>query len=61
MRVCVCVCECISLDRISSLMHISLNNIDIFCLHIFVYALSSYCIDFMISGGNYVDETPIST
>ena len=31
---------------------ISLNNIHIFCLRIFVYALSSYRIDFMVTGRN---------
>ena len=33
MDIYVCVC----LGSISSLMHISSNNINIFCLHIFVY------------------------
>ena len=32
-------------------MHISLNNIEIFCLHIFVYVLSSCHIDFMVPAG----------
>ena len=33
--VCVCVCVCVYFGSISSLIHISLNNIHIFCLHIF--------------------------
>ena len=41
------------LGSISSLMHISLNNIDIFCLHNFVYVLSSYRIEFMVSNGKW--------
>ena len=51
--VCVCVCVCVHvrvcayLGSISSLMHISLNNIDIFGLHIFVLVFSSCCIDFI--------------
>ena len=35
-------------------LHISLNNIVIFCLHIFVYVFSSCRIDFMVSGGNWL-------
>ena len=37
--VCVCVCVCVYLSRIFLLMHISLNNMDMFCLHIFVYVI----------------------
>ena len=40
------------------LMHISLNNIDIFYLHIFVYVLSSCRIDFMVSGENWLTKLP---
>ena len=35
--VCVCVCVCVYFDSIFSLIHISLNIIDIFCLHIFSF------------------------
>ena len=34
---------------ISSLIYTWLNNRDILCLHIFVFILSSHCIDFIIS------------
>ena len=34
--------------RISSLIHISLNIIDIFCLHIFLLILLYCCIDLII-------------
>ena len=37
---CVCVCVCVYLGSISSLMHISLNDIDLFCLHVFACVLS---------------------
>ena len=33
-RVCVCVCVCVYFGSISSLIQISLNIIDMFCLHI---------------------------
>ena len=39
---------------ISSLMHISLNNIDMFWQPVLVYVLSSCPIDFMASGGNWL-------
>ena len=42
------------LGSISSLIHISLNNIDMFCLHIFVYVLSCCQINFMVSDGNWL-------
>ena len=35
--ICVCVCVCVCVCSIPSLMHISLNNIDMLGLHIFVY------------------------
>ena len=38
---CVCVCVCVYLGSISSLRHISLNSIDILCIQIFVFILSS--------------------
>ena len=41
MCVCVCVCVC-------------LNNIDILCLHIFVFIRSSRRIDFMVSSWNWL-------
>ena len=59
MCVCLCVCVCVCVfGQISSLMHISLNNKDIFCLLIFVYVLLSCCIDFMISGWNWYRKLP---
>ena len=35
--VCVCVCVCVYLGSVSSLIHILLNNIDLFCIYIFLY------------------------
>ena len=52
-RVCECVCVCIL-----ALIHIWFNNIDILCLHIFVFIFSSRCIDVMISGGNWFINLP---
>ena len=52
MRVCLCTCVWY-LGSISSLKHTWLNNIDILCLHVFVFILSSRCIDFMVSGGDW--------
>ena len=40
----ICVCVCVYLGSISSLIHIWLYFIDIFCLHIFLLILSSCCI-----------------
>ena len=37
----MCVCVCVYLGSISLLIHMSLNNIDIFCLPVFVFILSS--------------------
>ena len=54
MCVCVCACVCVYLGCISSLIHISLNNIDMFCRHILVYVLSSCRINFIVSGGNWL-------
>ena len=42
------------LGSISSLMHFSLNNIDMFCLHIFIHILSSCRSGFIESGGNWL-------
>ena len=66
--VCVCVCVCrilyiyiyiyVYLGSISSLMHISLNIIDIFCLHIFLLILSYCRIDFIIFDGNWLMNLP---
>ena len=50
MCVCVCVCVCVC---------ISLNNIDMFCLHTFVYILPTYRTDFMLSGGNWLMKLPL--
>ena len=49
-RVCVCVCVCLA--SISSLTTISLNNMNMFCLRIFIYVILSYRIDFMVSSEN---------
>ena len=40
------------LGSISSLMQISLNIIDILCLHIFFWIRSNSCITFIVFGGN---------
>ncbi len=48
-NLCLCMYVYVYLGSISSLMHISLNVIDMFCLHIFVYVLSSCQIDFIVS------------
>ena len=66
MSMCVCVCVCVKiymcvyvyLASISSLMHISWKNVDKFCLHLFVYILSSCRIDFMVSDGNWLMKLP---
>ena len=50
--VCVCVCVCLYFGSISSLIQISLNIIDIFCLHIFLLILSYWRIDFIVFGGD---------
>ena len=57
---CVCVCVCVYLGSISSLMHISLNNIDMFCLHIFVYVLSQLIDWFYGIRWQFFNETPIT-
>ena len=54
MCVCVCVCVCVYLGSIYSLMHISLNNVRIFCLYIYIYMLLSCHIDFMVLGWNWL-------
>ena len=57
---CVCVCVCVCFGSISSLIHISLNIIDIFCLHIsFLLNLSNCCIDLMVFGANMEDKSSI--
>ena len=56
--VCVCVCVCVCFGSISSLIHISLNNEDSFCLRILVSVLSGCCIDFMVSGWNWLMNPP---
>ena len=45
----MCVCVWVYLGSISSLIHTCSDNIDILCLHIFVFILSSRHIDFMVS------------
>ena len=55
---CICLCACVYLGSISSLKHISLNNVDIFCRHIFVYVLLIFRIDFMVSGANWLMKLP---
>ena len=49
----MCVCVCV-FGQHFFIMHISLNNMDIFCLHMFVFVLSSCRIDFIVSGGNWL-------
>ena len=52
MCVCVCVCVCVYLGSISSLMQISLNIIDILCLHIFFRIRSNSRITFIVFSDN---------
>ena len=49
---CVCVCVWVYLGSISSLMQISLNIIDILCLHILFWIRSNSRITFIVFGGN---------
>ena len=49
---------CLYLGSISSFAHISLNNIDLFCLHIFIYLVSSCRIDFIVFGVNWLMKLP---
>ena len=58
MCVCVCVCVCVCFGSISSLIHISLNIIDIFCLHVFLLILSNCRFDLMIFCGNWLINLP---
>ena len=58
MCVCVCVCVCVYLGSISSLMQISLNIIDILCLHIFFWIRSNSRITFIVFGGNWFRYCP---
>ena len=60
MCVCVCVCVCVYLGSISSLLHISLNYVDFFCLQIFVYVFSGCRIDFYGIQWKFVNETPMT-
>ena len=48
---CVFVCVCVYLGSISSLMQISLNIIDILCLHIFFWICSNSRLTFIVFGG----------
>ena len=48
------MCVCVYLGSISSLINILFNNIDILCLHIFVFNLSSHRLD---NNNMYVDLT----
>ena len=43
---------------ISSLIHMSLNIIDIFCQDIFLLILSNCCIQFMLFSGNWLINLP---
>ena len=54
----MCVCVCVYLGSISSLIHIGLNNIDILCLRIFLLIIWSRRIDFIISVGNTLINLP---
>ena len=56
--VCACVCVCVWLGSISSLRHIWLNNIDDFCLHIFVLIRSNWFMDVIISSRNWLKKFP---
>ena len=47
----MCVCVYVYLGSISSLMQISLNIIDILCLHIFFWIRSNSRITFIVFGG----------
>ena len=51
MCVCVCVCVCVYFGSISSLIQISLNIINVFCLHIFFWVRSHCRIAFIVFGG----------
>ena len=46
------MCKYVYLGSISSLMQISLNIIDILCLHIFFWIRSNSRITFIVFGGN---------
>ena len=54
----VCVCLYVYLGFISSLVQISLNNIDILYLHIFLYIFSSHQIGFIVLEGNWLVKLP---
>ena len=53
--VCVCVCVC----SISTLLHIWLNDKDIFCLHNFTFVLLRYRIDFYDIRRYLINKTSI--
>ena len=56
----MCVCVCVYLGSISSLMQISLNIIDILCLHIFFWIRSNSRITFIVFGEKIItDNTTI--
>ena len=48
------MCVCVYLGSISSLMQISLNIIDILCLHIFFWIRSNSRITFIVFGGELI-------
>ena len=52
------ICIYVYLGRISSLMQISLNIIDILCLHIFFWIYSNSRITFIVFGGNWFRYCP---
>ena len=53
----MCVCVCVYLGSISSLMQISLNIIDILCLHILFWIRSNSRITFIVFGGEKFSPT----
>ena len=59
--ICVCVCDCVFLSSISLMRHIWLNIIDILCLHIFILILSNCHMYVVISGWNWLLNSPYLT
>ena len=57
--VCVCVCVCVLLGQHFFIDTNLIKPYRIFCLHIFVFIISSCYIDFIISGRNYLINLPL--
>ena len=49
---------CVYFSNISSLRHIYLNSIDVFCLHIFILICSSCRMDIVLFGRNWPINFP---